>query len=382
MTNLKGRPKRQGRRRLAASKRVNRVKKRSAKPIDAIRGVLVDDSFWEVDQIIGRKVEKSQIYFLVRWKGCTPSQDSWEPVENLCDSAYEEAQMFEEMENEKKNNNKKDKQVITDQNQSLKTNEISDGDGQITTKNPNSETTLVAAAAAATSSKSSGRKKSMATSASNYKLSTGSEVLSTVDTVSRVGNNKNIKSLENSLETNAKDLDGSSNTTSSAETTSEQGTKDQDTVMSSPVMDSAISLIKAPFHDKSVEGTSMKKSTSDSVPSNEDTDKLVTSVATQAHSDPVDVDKPDEKKLSSPTTESMSTPTVVANIKQPTATKRKKISRKSVLPVDDDECSQQSVSKSRKRLLSAKSIVEKAQDTSKMKSSDMRLNAVVEMSTA
>ena len=64
------------------------------------KGVLVlagrKEQFWEVDSIVGRRVVKrNQIQYLVRWKGCTPEDDTWEPAENLCDSAYQDALQYD-----------------------------------------------------------------------------------------------------------------------------------------------------------------------------------------------------------------------------------------------------------------------------------------------
>lgn len=45
--------------------------------------------YWEVETVKKRKVVKGKEYFLIKWKGL--NQDTWEPEENLCDSALEEA---------------------------------------------------------------------------------------------------------------------------------------------------------------------------------------------------------------------------------------------------------------------------------------------------
>jgi hypothetical protein len=45
--------------------------------------------YWEVETVKKRKIVKGKELFLIKWKGST--QETWEPEENLCDSALEEA---------------------------------------------------------------------------------------------------------------------------------------------------------------------------------------------------------------------------------------------------------------------------------------------------
>lgn len=75
-------------------------KKRTSTTTKDDKGVLVlaerKEQFWEIESIVGRRVVKrNQIQYLVRWKGCTPDDDTWEPAENLCDSAYQEALQYD-----------------------------------------------------------------------------------------------------------------------------------------------------------------------------------------------------------------------------------------------------------------------------------------------
>ena len=48
-----------------------------------------DDFFWEVAAVIGRRIRRSRVEYLIRWKGCSEVENTWEPAANLCDSASE-----------------------------------------------------------------------------------------------------------------------------------------------------------------------------------------------------------------------------------------------------------------------------------------------------
>lgn len=43
----------------------------------------IDDEEYEVERLLDRKLEKGSIYYLVKWKGYPPEENSWEPVSNL-----------------------------------------------------------------------------------------------------------------------------------------------------------------------------------------------------------------------------------------------------------------------------------------------------------
>merc|ERR1712137_642579 len=49
--------------------------------------------FWEVDSVVGKRITKKggKEQYRIRWKGCGPEHDTWEPEANLCDSALEAA---------------------------------------------------------------------------------------------------------------------------------------------------------------------------------------------------------------------------------------------------------------------------------------------------
>lgn len=63
-------------------------KKKGRKKNETVTEVAVpiakkDDGDYEVDDIIDHKFEKKARYFLVRWKNCTPDEDTWEPETSL-----------------------------------------------------------------------------------------------------------------------------------------------------------------------------------------------------------------------------------------------------------------------------------------------------------
>ncbi|VDM52839.1 unnamed protein product [Angiostrongylus costaricensis] len=43
----------------------------------------IDEKFYEVERILGHKSTKEGLFYLVRWKGYTKADDSWEPAKNL-----------------------------------------------------------------------------------------------------------------------------------------------------------------------------------------------------------------------------------------------------------------------------------------------------------
>ncbi|KAI2499180.1 Chromatin organization modifier domain [Fragilaria crotonensis] len=83
--------------------------KRARKSLDNVgtptstKGVLVDggnsrngnDLYWEMESIVGKRVYKGKVQYKVHWKGCTAEDDTWEPVSNLCDSAYKDALLYD-----------------------------------------------------------------------------------------------------------------------------------------------------------------------------------------------------------------------------------------------------------------------------------------------
>ena len=50
----------------------------------------VTESFYAIDAILDKRINaKGGEEFLVSWKNCAESDNTWEPSENLCDSAFE-----------------------------------------------------------------------------------------------------------------------------------------------------------------------------------------------------------------------------------------------------------------------------------------------------
>ena len=56
------------------------------------------DFFWEVAAVIGRRIRRNRVEYLIRWKGCSEEDNTWEPASNLCDSAMEEAARYNKAE--------------------------------------------------------------------------------------------------------------------------------------------------------------------------------------------------------------------------------------------------------------------------------------------
>ena len=48
-----------------------------------------EDFFWEVERVIGRRIRRGRAEYLIRWKGCSENDNTWEPAANLCDTASE-----------------------------------------------------------------------------------------------------------------------------------------------------------------------------------------------------------------------------------------------------------------------------------------------------
>ncbi|KAL7539249.1 hypothetical protein ACHAXR_009124 [Thalassiosira sp. AJA248-18] len=53
-----------------------------------------EDFFWEVEAVVGRRIRRGRAEYLIRWKGCSEDDNTWEPAANLCDTAMEEATKY------------------------------------------------------------------------------------------------------------------------------------------------------------------------------------------------------------------------------------------------------------------------------------------------
>lgn len=82
----------------------NKKKAKPKKKVAPAKGILVDgsnkkQSFWEVEAIVSRRLasgSKKKMEYEVQWKGCKhPEENTWEPADNLCDTALEEAEALE-----------------------------------------------------------------------------------------------------------------------------------------------------------------------------------------------------------------------------------------------------------------------------------------------
>jgi len=76
------------------------------------------EDYWEMEDVIGRRVGKAKstkikpvvkkhksrqghgietnVEYLVKWRGCKESESTWEPSDNLCDTGFQAALMFEQ----------------------------------------------------------------------------------------------------------------------------------------------------------------------------------------------------------------------------------------------------------------------------------------------
>ena len=47
----------------------------------------IGDFYWEVESVVGRRVHRGRVEYLIRWKGCGEGDNTWEPAGNVCDTA-------------------------------------------------------------------------------------------------------------------------------------------------------------------------------------------------------------------------------------------------------------------------------------------------------
>ncbi len=85
--------------------------------VDNVEGTIVaaphdGDFFWEVAAVIGRRIRRGRVEYLIRWKGCSEEENTWEPAANLCDSAMEEAIKYCKAEKLKAKNRAEDEKKL------------------------------------------------------------------------------------------------------------------------------------------------------------------------------------------------------------------------------------------------------------------------------
>ncbi|GMH73808.1 hypothetical protein TrST_g9592 [Triparma strigata] len=64
--------------------------------------IQAEDLFWEVETVMGRRVMKGKVEYLVKWRGYDVSDNTWEPQANLSDTALREAKKFMKKKKEEK----------------------------------------------------------------------------------------------------------------------------------------------------------------------------------------------------------------------------------------------------------------------------------------
>jgi hypothetical protein len=109
-------------------------KAKATKPGKEEKGVVVSKerggSFYEVDRVVGKRKKGRGWQFKIRWKNCSPEEDTWEPAKNLCDTAYEEAMAFFEGEEEEFDQGKDSKGVDDKNGTPQKTEIVEDEDDE------------------------------------------------------------------------------------------------------------------------------------------------------------------------------------------------------------------------------------------------------------
>lgn len=66
-----------------------KITERTQVEVEDGEDMLVDDEYYEFEAIIDRRVVKGKVEYRIRWKGFTEGDDTWEPEQNLCDTACE-----------------------------------------------------------------------------------------------------------------------------------------------------------------------------------------------------------------------------------------------------------------------------------------------------
>jgi hypothetical protein len=78
------------------------------------KGQLVINGFYEIETILDKRVNDKGIEeFLIRWKGCPESDNTWEPSDNLCDTAFVDAERLFEEEKAKRESKVKESEKLS-----------------------------------------------------------------------------------------------------------------------------------------------------------------------------------------------------------------------------------------------------------------------------
>ena len=78
------------------------------------KGRLVINGFYEIETILDKRVNDKGIEeFLIRWKGCPESDNTWEPNHNLCDTAFADAERLFEEEKAKRESKVKESEKLS-----------------------------------------------------------------------------------------------------------------------------------------------------------------------------------------------------------------------------------------------------------------------------
>ena len=55
------------------------------------------DDEYEVEAIVGRRNNGGRVEYLIKWKGYSDEENTWEPESNLNDGALEEARAYDSL---------------------------------------------------------------------------------------------------------------------------------------------------------------------------------------------------------------------------------------------------------------------------------------------
>eukprot|EP00804_Cyclotella_cryptica_P020802 CCRYP_019247-RA/>CCRYP_019247-RA protein AED:0.13 eAED:0.13 QI:481/1/1/1/1/1/5/149/1185 len=93
-------------------------------------GAEISDFYWEVETVVGRRIHRGRVEYLIRWKGCSEEENTWEPAANLCDTAMEEAMKYVKAQKLKEKKREEDEKKLFGEDE----NEEKEAKSIITTK--------------------------------------------------------------------------------------------------------------------------------------------------------------------------------------------------------------------------------------------------------